>query len=84
MVLNFGPRKFLKSRYGPLLKKVGRPFPRLCTDIILEQAFMKQHEEVVFKLGESKENLIIAQPHCAVAASRVHTQTLFCNLDVNP
>ena len=25
MVLNYGPQKLLKSRYGPSLKKVGRP-----------------------------------------------------------
>ena len=29
--------------------------PRLRADIVLEQAFMKQHEEVVFKLEGSKK-----------------------------
>ena len=52
--------------------------PKLCADIVLEQAFMRQHEEVVFKLGGSKKGLIVA--HCGVAASRVHTQRLFRNL----
>ena len=52
--------------------------PKLCADIVLGQAFMKQHEEVVFKLGGSKKGLIVA--HCGVAASRVHTQRLFHNL----
>ena len=39
---------------------------------------MKQHKEVVFKLGGSKKGLVVA--HCGVAASRVHTQRLFRNL----
>ena len=51
--------------------------PKLCADIVLGQAFMKQHKEVVFKLGGSKTGLIVA--HCGVAASRVHTQRLFRN-----
>ena len=29
--------------------------PKLCADIVLGQAFMRQHEEVVFKLGGSKK-----------------------------
>ena len=29
--------------------------PKLCADIVLGQAFIKQHEEVVFKLGGSKK-----------------------------
>ena len=49
--------------------------PKLCADIVLGQAFMRQHEEVVFKLGGSKKGLVVA--HCGVAASRVHTQETF-------
>ena len=52
--------------------------PKLCADIVLGQAFMIQHEEVVFKLGGSKKGLVVA--HCGVAASRVHSQRLFRNL----
>ena len=29
--------------------------PKLCADIVLGQAFMRQYEEVVFKLGGSKK-----------------------------
>ena len=39
---------------------------------------MRQHEEVVFKLGGSKKGLVVE--HCGVAASRVYTQRLFRNL----
>ena len=47
--------------------------------IVLGQAFMQQHEEIVFKLGGLKKSLVVAQPHCGVAASRIHTQRLFRN-----
>ena len=32
--------------------------PKLCADIVLGQAFMRQHEEVVFKLGGSKKKVL--------------------------
>ena len=41
---------------------------------------MKQHEVVVFELGGLKKSLVVEQPHCGVAASRVHAQKLFRNL----
>ena len=34
--------------------------PKQCADIVLGQAFMRQHEEVVFKLGGSKKGLVVA------------------------
>ena len=39
-----------------------------------------QHEEVVLKLRGLKKTLVVTQPNCGVAASRVHTQRLFRNL----
>ena len=41
---------------------------------------MKQQEEAVFKLGESKKSLVLAQSHCGASAFWVHIQRLFCNL----
>ena len=75
-----GPVKLKGRTYDNLALGV---VPKLCADIILGRGFMKQHEEVVFKLGGSKKGLVVA--HCGVVASRVHTQRLFTilSLDVN-
>ena len=59
--------------------------PALWADIVLGQAFIKQCKEVIFKLGGSKESLIMAQLYCGVLPL-VSTSTGFfaiSSLDVN-
>ena len=47
-----GTLKLKEQTYDNLMLGV---VPKLCTDIVLEQAFTKQHEEVVLKLGGLKK-----------------------------
>ena len=53
--------------------------PGLCSDIILGQDFMSQHDEIVFKLGGPRKGFILQ--HCSVAASRMNSPELFRNLE---
>jgi len=55
--------------------------PKLCADIVLGQSFMKQHDEIVFKMGGLRKALIVSQKHCRVAASYLHPERLFRNLE---
>ena len=50
----------------------------LCTDVILGQAFMKRHNEVIFRLGGPEKKLIVDSPaQCAVTVSKLGTYRLF-------
>ena len=55
----------------------------LCADIILGQSFMKEHEEIVFRMGGMQQKFIVSQPLCSVPASKIKCSRLFRNLDVN-
>ena len=55
----------------------------LCADIILGQSFMKEHEEIVFKMGGMQQKLVVSQLLCSVAASKIKCVRLFRNLDPN-
>ena len=57
--------------------------PKLCADIVLGQSFLNIHNEVIFKLGGSQDNLIVSRDsgYCGVSASKLETQRLFKNLD---
>ena len=53
--------------------------PGLCA--VLGQNFLRQHKEVVIKLGGSKEGLLVEKDStCGVAASKVKCDRLFRNL----
>ena len=73
-----GTLKLMGRTYNKLQLGVVR---KLCADIVLGQAFMKQHEEIVFKMGGSRKGLIVAQKLCGVAASHLHSEKLFRNLE---
>ena len=71
------------------LERKGRTYPglsvgvvdSLCTDVILGQAFMKKHNEVIFRLGGPEKRLIVDSPaQCAVTVSKLGTYRLFRNL----
>ena len=58
--------------------------PKLCTDIILGHNFLNQHEEVVLKLGEVQECLVVeANSYCGVSALSVDAPRLFHSLEAN-
>ena len=54
----------------------------VCTDVILGQAVMKRHNEVIFRLGGPEKRLIVESPaQCAVKVSKSGTYRLFRNLE---
>ena len=56
--------------------------PKLCADISLGQDFLNQHQEVVLKLGEPQESLVIGVDSCcSVSATTTETPRLFRNLE---
>ena len=55
--------------------------PGFCADVVLGQDFLRQHREVVIKLGGLKERLLVGKDStCGVAASEVKCDRLFRNL----
>ena len=72
------------------LKIEGRTYPglsfgvvdSLCTDVILGQAFLKKHNEVIFRLdGPEKRQMVDSPAQCAVTVSKLETYRLFGNLE---
>ena len=54
--------------------------PGLCADVISGQDFLCLHEEVVIKLGRSKNTLLVDNNRvCGVAACKVNYEQLFQN-----
>ena len=55
--------------------------PGLCADVVLGQDFLRQHKEVVIKLGGPKKSLLVGKDStCGVAASEVKCDHIFRNL----
>ena len=55
--------------------------PGLCADVVLGQDFLRQHKEVVIKLGGPKKSLLVGKDSsCDVAASEVKCDRLLRNL----
>ena len=50
----------------------------LCSDVILGQAFIKRHNEIIFRLGGPGKRLIVDFPaQYAVTVSKLETYRLF-------
>ena len=55
--------------------------PGLCADVVLGQDFLRQHKEVVIKLGGPRETLFVGKNSvCGVAACEANCDRLFRNL----
>ena len=69
MLLPLGPRKILKSGYGPLLKKVGRPWYIVYVAIVRSN---KQQSPALLAKGTNK--IIITDFDCQISFERKNHQ----------
>ena len=55
--------------------------PGLCADVVLDHDFLRQHKEVVIKLGDPRETLFVGKNSVSgVAACEANCDRLFKNL----